>query len=127
MPGQEAEEVITAVQQIIDEVISQRPGFNIHMSIKNNLPAAAIPMDHPLAQIAQRYAQANTGQAWPIAGAGPANEGYMIVEAGIPTLPGFGPNGSNAHAPDEWVEVASLTTTLAMFVGTICDYLPIMI
>jgi acetylornithine deacetylase/succinyl-diaminopimelate desuccinylase-like protein len=127
MPGQEAEEVITAVQQIIDEVISQRPGFNIHMSIKNNLPAAAIPMDHPLAQIAQRHAQANTGQAWPIAGAGPANEGYMLIEAGIPTLSGFGPNGSNAHAPDEWVEVASLTTTLATYAGILCDYLAIVL
>ena len=93
------------------------------MSVKNNLPGAAIAMDHPLARIAQRRAQANTGRAWPIVGAGPANEGYMLIEAGIPTLPGFGPTGSNAHAPNEWVEIASLTTTLATFAGTVCDYL----
>ena len=123
MPGQEAGGVITAVQQIIDDVTSQRPGLSINMNIKNQLPAAAIAMDHPLAQIAQRHAQANTGQAWPIAGAGPANEGYMLIGAGIPTLPGFGPTGGNAHAPDEWVEVASLATTLATFSGIVCEYL----
>jgi acetylornithine deacetylase/succinyl-diaminopimelate desuccinylase-like protein len=109
MPGQAADEVITAVQQIIDEVTSQRVGLGITVIIKNNLPAAAIPLDHPLAQIAQRHAQANTGAAWPIAGAGPANEGYMLIEAGVPTLPGFGPTGGKAHAPDEWVGVDSLT------------------
>ncbi len=126
MPGQSAEEVITAVQQIIDNVTNQRPGLTISMNIKNNLPAAAIPVDHPLAQIAQRQAQSHTGQTWPIAGAGPANEGYMLIGAGIPTIPGFGPTGGNAHAPDEWVEIASLTTTMATFAGIICDYLATM-
>jgi acetylornithine deacetylase/succinyl-diaminopimelate desuccinylase-like protein len=51
----------------------------------------------------------------------------MLIEAGIPTLSGFGPNGSNAHAPDEWVEVASLTTTLATYAGILCDYLAIVL
>ena len=32
----------------------------------------------------------------------------------------------NAHAPDEWVEIASLTTTMATFAGIICDYLATM-
>ena len=84
--------------------------------------AAAIPIDHPLVQIAQRHAQAHTGQIWPIAGAGPANEGYMLIGTGIPTLPGFGPTGGKAHAPDEWVDIASLTATLATFAGIICAY-----
>ncbi|MCB8942342.1 MAG: M20/M25/M40 family metallo-hydrolase [Ardenticatenaceae bacterium] len=123
MPGQAVAGVLTAVQRIIDEVTSQRPGLSIAMSIKNSLPAAAMAMDHPLAQIAQRHAQAITGAEWPIRGAGPANEGYMLLGAGIPTLPGFGPRGGNAHAPDEWVEVASLTATVATFAGIVRDYL----
>jgi acetylornithine deacetylase/succinyl-diaminopimelate desuccinylase-like protein len=64
-----------------------------------------------------------TGEEWAVAGAGPANEGYMFIEAGIPTLCGFGPQGGNAHAPDEYVEVGSLPQTIAMYAGIICDCL----
>ena len=48
------------------------------------------------------------GQPWPIAGAGPGNEGYMLIGAGIPTLCGFGATGGNPHAPDEWILLSSL-------------------
>ena len=93
------------------------------VQIKNRLPAAAIPAEHPLAQLAQRHAEAITGKAWPIRGAGPANEGYMLIGAGIPTLPGFGPSGGNAHAPGEWVAVDSLVETAVLYATIIQDYL----
>lgn len=47
----------------------------------------------------------------------------MLIEAGIPTLCGFGPQGNGAHAPDEWVELASLPQTIAMYARIIRDYL----
>lgn len=123
MPGQKVAGVLTAVNQIIERETAQRPGLSVTTTIKNNLPGAAIPTDHPLAQIAQQHAQTITKQAWPIAGAGPANEGYMLIQVGIPTLCGFGPRGGNAHAPNEWVEIASLSKTVAMYVNIIRDYL----
>lgn len=123
MPGQAVEDVLTAVNQIIDRETAHRPGLSVIVTIKNQLPGVAIPIDHPLAQIAQQHAQAITKRDWPIAGAGPANEGYMLIQAGIPTLCGFGPSGGSAHAPDEWVEIASLSTTIAMYVSIIRDYL----
>ena len=82
-----------------------------------------IPPDHRLVQVAQKQAERWTGRQWPVAGAGPANEGYMLIEAGIPTLPGFGPTGDGAHAVDEWVSIESLSTTIAMFAGIVIDYL----
>ena len=123
MPGQPADEVIAAIQQVIDSEIAQRPGLSVTMTIKNNVPGAAIPPDHRLVRIASRHAEAVSGHRWPVAGAGPTNEGYMLIEAGIPTLCGFGPTGGNAHAPDEWVEIASLPRTVAMYAGIIHDYL----
>lgn len=122
MPGQAAEDVLVAIEQVIAEELARRPGLRVSMEVKNRLPAVAIPWDHPLATLAQRYTEAVTGTAWPIAGAGPANEGYMLIEAGIPTLCGFGPTGDNAHAPDEWVELASLPRTVVMFAGIVRDY-----
>ncbi len=123
MPGQEVVGVITAVRDTIDTIIQQRPGLQVDIEVTNSFPGAAIPSDHALAQIAQKYARQHTGAEWPIVGAGPGNEGYMLIGAGIPTLCGFGPSGGNAHAPNEWVDVASLSTTLATFAGIVVDYL----
>jgi acetylornithine deacetylase/succinyl-diaminopimelate desuccinylase-like protein len=115
--------VLADVQAAIEAEQAARPGLAVTYTVKNHLPGAAIAADHPLALIAQQHARAVTGRPWPIAGAGPANEGYMLIGAGIPTLPGFGPTGGNAHAPDEWVAVDSLADTVAIYAGTIRDYL----
>jgi len=123
MPGQDAQPVIDAVQTAIAAEGAARPGLHVSVAVKNSLPAAAIPVDHRLALIAQSHAQAVTGRPWPIAGAGPANEGYMLIGAGIPTLPGFGPEGGNVHAPDEWVSVKSLGETVAVYAGVVEEYL----
>lgn len=123
MPGQTSQTVLDEITRVINEVVGKRPGLHVALTVKNDLPGAAIPADHPLAVIAQRYTHQITGRPWPIAGAGPANEGYMLIGAGIPTLCGFGPTGGGAHAPDEWVAVDSLSQTIAMYLGIIRDYL----
>lgn len=123
MPGQPGEAVIAAVQAEIGAVEARRPGLKISLEVKNNLPGVALPADHLLVRTAARWTKRVTGRAWPIAGAGPANEGYMLIQAGIPTLCGFGPTGGNAHAPDEWVSLDSLPATIAMYAGILSDYL----
>jgi succinyl-diaminopimelate desuccinylase len=123
MPGQDSQKVLAEMQRVITGAVARRPGLAIDVAVKNDLPGAAIRADHPLALCAQAYARAITGAQWPIAGAGPANEGYMLIGAGIPTLCGFGPTGGNAHAPDEWVELDSLTDTIAIYAGIIQDTL----
>jgi acetylornithine deacetylase/succinyl-diaminopimelate desuccinylase-like protein len=87
------------------------------------LPAVAIAKDHPLVKLAETYTELVTGRAWHAEGAGPANEGYMLIQAGIPTLCGFGPKGGNAHAENEWVSLSSITPTIAMYAGIAHDYL----
>ena len=123
MPGQDPDQVIAAVQSALDTEQAARPGLRLSLAVKNRLPGAAIPAGHRLARLAQQHAQAVTGRPWPIAGAGPANEGYMLIKAGIPTLPGFGPRGGSVHAPDEWVSVRSLGETVAVYAAVIEDYL----
>jgi acetylornithine deacetylase/succinyl-diaminopimelate desuccinylase-like protein len=123
MPGQSAEDLLSAIDRIIEREVARRPGLTVAIQIKNNLPGAAIPVDHRLVEIARRNTHSVTGREWPVAGAGPANEGYMLIQAGIPTLCGFGPNGDGAHAYDEWVELASLPQTITMYTGIIHEYL----
>ena len=123
LPGQSSADVLEMVQTQIHSVENERPRITFEMKVTVDIPGAFIPKDHPLALIAQDYTEALTGRRWETAGAGPANEGYMLIGAGIPTLCGFGPSGGNPHAPDEWVEINSLPATVAMFAGIIHDYL----
>ncbi len=123
MPSQEKGAVMEKVIEITEKVKQNRPGLEIEIVTKVEIPGAAIPVDHPLAVIAQDYTEAIHGQRWEIRGAGPGNEGYMLIGAGIPTLCGFGPIGGNPHAPDEWVDIPSLARTAAMYAGIISEYL----
>ena len=124
-PGTAAWEVLAEVEDRLAQVRAGRPGLEIGYTVKNNLPAAMINPDHPLARLAQKHAAALFGREYPVRIAGPANEGYMLIEAGIPTLPGFGPVGGNAHAPDEWISLESLPVTVAVYAAVIRDYLDI--
>ena len=123
LPGQSSAAVLEQVREQIRLVEQERPGITIEMEVSVDIPGAFIAKDHPLAGLAQAYTERITGRRWEAAGAGPANEGYMLIGAGIPTLCGFGPTGGNPHAPDEWVEIASLPVTVAIFAGIIHDYL----
>ena len=123
LPGQENDAVMEKVIEITEKVKQKRPGLEIEIVTKVEIPGAAIPVDHPLATIAQDYTEAIHGQRWQVKGAGPGNEGYMLIGAGIPTLCGFGPIGGNPHAPDEWVDIQSLARTAAIYAGIISEYL----
>jgi acetylornithine deacetylase/succinyl-diaminopimelate desuccinylase-like protein len=50
--------------------------------------------------------------------AGPANEGYLLIERGIPTVCGLGPTGANAHAANEYVEIEGLVDAAVIFALT---------
>lgn len=47
-----------------------------------------------------------------LAGSGPANEGYMLVSHGIPTIMGYGPVGDNFHSANEYIELGSIDSSL---------------
>jgi acetylornithine deacetylase/succinyl-diaminopimelate desuccinylase-like protein len=114
---------MSLVREQVQVVEKKRPRIRIEMKVTVDIPGAVIPKTHPLALLAQDYTEAVTGRRWETAGAGPANEGYMLIGAGIPTLCGFGPTGGNPHAPGEWVEIKSLPATVAIFAGIIHEYL----
>jgi acetylornithine deacetylase/succinyl-diaminopimelate desuccinylase-like protein len=123
LPGQSSADVLEKVQEQIRAVEGERPRITFEMEVTVDIPGASIQQDHALALLAQDYTEAVTRRRWETAGAGPANEGYMLIGVGIPTLCGFGPTGGNPHAPDEWVATNSLPLTVAMFAGIIRDYL----
>ena len=51
-----------------------------------------------------------------IRGCGPANEGYMFIGAGIPTICGFGVKGDGMHSKDEYLDINSIPKILEVYV-----------
>jgi succinyl-diaminopimelate desuccinylase len=123
LPGQSAEGVVERIHGVAVEVCSRRPGLRVDHSLDIDLPPASIPPDHRLVKTAGRIAGQITKRDWPARAAGPANEGYMLIGAGVPTLCGFGPLGGNAHAADEWIDLHSLVQTIDVYAELAVAYL----
>jgi len=92
------------------------------MTVKNNLPSAYIPANHRLAQTCVEAVKTVLGENVNCEGCGPANEGYMLIGVGIPTICGFGYKGGNVHAPNEWVSIASLHETVKVYSTIVMKY-----
>ncbi len=123
LPGMDGQQIIDKIKSIIQTVEKERPGLKTEIEKKVDIPGVAIPLDHPLFFNDTATTEIYTGKRWDAAGAGPGNEGYMLIGAGIPTLCGFGATGGNPHAPDEWVLLSSLPVTIAIYASIIHDYL----
>ncbi|MEL6149540.1 MAG: M20/M25/M40 family metallo-hydrolase [Chloroflexota bacterium] len=116
-PDNDAAAVDAVVQEHIAAVAAQR-GVTFDVEQMNRLPAVMSAPDAPIFEALADVTQALTGERPGLAVAGPANEGYLLVELGIPTVCGFGPQGAGFHGIDEYVEVDSLAETAAIFAIT---------
>ena len=123
LPGQEGDILLGEMRQLADEVQGRRPGIHFDWEKLIDLPAVSIPVETPIVAALSRWTERLTGQRPAVAGAGPANEGYLLIGAGIPTICGFGPPGGNAHAANEYVEVAGLVQTARIYAAATLDLL----
>ena len=106
-----------------EEIQQRRPGIQFEFKKLIDVPAVSIPAETPIVDALACWTERLTGQKPRIAGAGPANEGYLLIGAGIPTICGFGPPGGNAHAADEYVEVDGLLQTAKIYAAAVLDLL----
>ncbi len=106
-------------QPLLDSAIADlsanHRGISYAYELLNYVPAAISDDGAALFAIAEQAVIDVTGEKPPRVVAGPANEGYLLIEQGIPTLCGLGPTGANAHAPDEYVEISGLVNAASIF------------
>lgn len=108
----------TALQQAIARVASRRPAVRFELELLTQLPPVLSNPAAPLFACVQQAAQQVTGAVPPKVVCGPANEGYLFIEQGIPLVCGFGPTGANAHGVDEYVDLDSLTDAALIYALT---------
>jgi acetylornithine deacetylase/succinyl-diaminopimelate desuccinylase-like protein len=83
------------------------------VTVKNTIPAVIIDPESPLVREMLALMKEQLHVDNPVLrGSGPANESYMLIEAGIPTITGFGPSGEGFHSPNEYAEVDSIQRSM---------------
>ncbi len=110
------------IEQVLDAQIAAveqaRPSLRFTRTLLNDAAAAITPDDAPIVRVLESVVRDVKHKTPERVVAGPTNEGYLLIERGIPTICGFGPDGANAHAIDEYVEIDSLVETAAVFAIT---------
>lgn len=114
-PEYDREKIEQLLNGCIAQVIQENPKLHFEYELLNYAPAAISDEDAPIVTVLDAALHQITGATAKRVVAGPANEGYLLIERGIPTICGFGPTGDNAHAADEYVDVESLGETAAIF------------
>ena len=123
LPGQTGDELLAKMKRMAHDLEQRRSGIQFSWTKLTDLPAVSIPIDAPIVQSLSRWTEELTGRQPVTAGAGPANEGYLLIEANIPTICGFGPPGGGAHAVDEYVEIDGLILTAKIYAAAVLDLL----
>lgn len=90
-------------------------GLRFAYEVLNFVPAAISDETAPFFSVLEDVVCAVKGTRPVRAVAGPANEGYLLIEHGIPTVCGMGPAGENAHAPNEYVEIQGLVEAAGIY------------
>ncbi len=108
----------TVIKQAIAGVLARRPNIGFNYQLLIQLPPALSNPAAPLFDYIEQATQAVLNFTPPRVVCGPANEGYLFIEQGIPMACGFGPTGQNAHANDEYVEINTLPQAALIYALT---------
>jgi len=109
-----------AFEHILNTEIARltAPKLQFTVTCINDVPAVISDETAPLIAAVESAIYAVKGLTAKRTVAGPANEGYLLIGQGIPTICGLGPSGANAHAPDEYVELQGLVQAAQIFALT---------
>ena len=136
MPSTSVDDLLKHIRDTMECIIKERNEFyrrmsvdttssarlSVSMTIKNQLPAASIDSSHPLVLSCVNAVKKVLNVTPTTNGCGPANEGYMLIDSGIPTICGFGPIGGNVHGVDEWISVSSMAQTVDIYIDIVSNY-----
>jgi succinyl-diaminopimelate desuccinylase len=114
-PEHDREQIENLLDACIERVTAERPKLRFEYELLNYAPAAISDENALVVSALEQVTQETTNNKPERVVAGPANEGYLLIERGIPTICGFGPTGENAHAADEYVDIQGLVEAAKIF------------
>ncbi len=119
LPGLSAAQL----REIIQEQLNLLDIQDYQLEDLIDVPAVETHCDTEIVQALATAVQKVTGTRLRIEGSGPACDGWMFIQHGIPTVCGYGVNYGGVHGPNEWVDLASLQSITEVYAYTIMDFL----
>lgn len=116
LPNHSNNEYIKKIIKLTKQFETEKIKFNVE--VQTNLPAAFIDPNEKIVKKLKALSKNILNNNPDIRGCGPANEGYMFIKAGIPTVCGFGVSGDGMHSKDEYLEIDSISKILEIYVKT---------
>jgi succinyl-diaminopimelate desuccinylase len=117
-PEEDAASIEARIAREIAKITAQVPGLSFAYERFNEIPAVCSDPAAPIFRVLADATREVRGVSPVMTVAGPANEGYLLIGQGIPTVCGFGPTGANAHAADEYLDLPSLGEAAEIFATT---------
>jgi len=114
LPNQDNSVYLQKVEKLIKSLETEKMKYTLN--VVSNAPGAVISPNERIVSILEKLDKKVMRVTPEVRGCGPANEGWMFIKAGIPTICGFGAGGSGPHAPDEYLELNTLPKILEMYV-----------
>ncbi len=113
LPNHANDKYIDKVSKLAKQFETEKIKFNIE--VQTNLPAAFIRSDEKIVKVLQKLSKDILKTNPEVRGCGPANEGYMFIKSGIPTICGFGVKGDGMHSRDEYLEIDSISKIIEIY------------
>ncbi|KAI0010801.1 acetylornithine deacetylase [Xylariaceae sp. FL0662B] len=105
--GETSETVKTEVQDLLEKVAKDVPGFCFNLSVTFHRPPFSIAPDDPFASLVSDVVSQTLGREPTIRVEPYWTDCALLADAGIPALL-WGPRGEGLHAKEEWVDTESV-------------------
>ncbi len=123
LPGQGKKEVMDIFRNCLEKLRVKDPQLKYRIEILKFAPGCEINPDVEIVKCLAKNVRAVLGKNLPIKGVTVCCDAHFFVDAGIPTICGFGPKCANMHSANEWVSIKSIKETIKILVGTAIDFL----
>ena len=106
-------------------IVERLQKLNIDYKITDLMfvPAVEVDARENVVEVLSEQAEAVLGTKPAQRGAGPGTDGWMLTKRGVPTIYGFGPDGSEVHGRGEWVNLESLKKVTEVYARVIVEML----
>jgi acetylornithine deacetylase/succinyl-diaminopimelate desuccinylase-like protein len=119
LPGLSA----TQIREIIEEQLRRLDIQDYQLDDLLAVPAVETDRQEEIIQDLAAAVKTVTDVQLRIEGSGPACDGWMFIQHGIPTICGYGVNYGGVHGPNEWVDLSSLQNVTEVYARVIVNYL----
>jgi acetylornithine deacetylase/succinyl-diaminopimelate desuccinylase-like protein len=108
LPSQAEGKVLDAIRQKLEELKGQDPEFQYQLEVLQSEQAYLTDPENPFVQILHRIAEQTLDKKISLVASGQGGAGNIISRSGIPIINAFGVESDHVHAPNEWINVATI-------------------